>query len=94
MFGIAGAQEFTANPATILVWVDFWAGLGLTSALLGPVWDVVNPLRAVGSLIDRLSDPPLAYPHRLGRWPAVGMLLVFGWLELAWPGGAVPSDLA
>jgi hypothetical protein len=94
VFGIAGAQEFTANPATILVWVDFWVGLGVTSALLGPVWDVINPLRAVGSVIDRLSDPPLVYPRRLGRWPAVAMLLAFGWLELAWPGGAVPSDLA
>src|SRR5690349_19441326 len=61
--GLFGKREFTANPATLLIWVDFWVGLGLASALAGPVWDVVNPLRALGRLVTRsVPEPPLRYP--------------------------------
>src|SRR5436190_15453233 len=40
--GLFGEQAFSSNPATLLVWVDFWVGLGLLSAVAGPVWDLVN----------------------------------------------------
>jgi hypothetical protein len=93
--GLFGSEEFASNPATVLIWVDLWVGLGLVAAVFGPVWDLVNPLRAVGDLIDRLSPaPPLAYPEGLGQWPAVVALAMFGWMELAWPGGSHPFDLA
>ena len=93
--GLFGSQEFSTNPATLLIWVDFWVGMGLVSAVFGPVWDVINPLRLVGVLIDRAVDvAPLDYPDRLGDWPSVGLLLVWGWVELAWPKGGVPDVLA
>jgi hypothetical protein len=93
--GLFGSEEFAANPATVLVWVDLWVGLGLVAAVFGPVWDLVSPFRLIGDLIDRASpDPPLAYPERLGQWPAVAQLAAFGWMELAWPGGSHPFDLA
>jgi hypothetical protein len=93
--GLFGSEEFAANPATVLVWVDLWVGLGLASAVFGPVWDLVNPLRLIGDQIDRASPvPPLAYPDGLGEWPAVAALALFGWMELAWPGGSHPFDLA
>jgi hypothetical protein len=40
--GLFGSEEFASNPATVLVWVDLWVGLGLVAAVLGPVWDLVN----------------------------------------------------
>jgi hypothetical protein len=93
--GLFGSEEFAANPATVLVWVDLWVGLGLVAAVFGPVWDLVNPLRLAGDLIDRASPaPPLAYPEELGQWPAVVAFAMFGWMELAWPGGSHPFDLA
>jgi hypothetical protein len=93
--GLFGSEEFAANPATVLVWVDLWVGLGLVSAVFGPVWDLVNPLRLIGDLVDRVNpQPPLAYPEALGAWPAVAALAAFGWMELAWPGGSHPFDLA
>jgi hypothetical protein len=93
--GLFGSDEFAANPATVLVWVDLWVGLGLVSVVFGPVWDLVNPLRLIGDQIDRASPvPPLAYPDELGEWPAVAALALFGWMELAWPGGSRPFDLA
>src|SRR5437588_8226129 len=93
--GLLGTQEFSVNPATLLVWVDFWVGLGLLSAAVGPVWDMINPLRLIGELIDRaVGEAPFAYPERLGQWPSVALLLVWGWMELAWPKGSVPDVLA
>lgn len=93
--GLFGSEEFASNPATVLVWVDLWVGLGLIAAAFGPVWDLVNPFRLLGDLVDRASpEPPFAYPARLGQWPAVAELAAFGWMELAWPGGSHPFDLA
>ena len=93
--GLFGSEEFAANPATVLVWVDLWVGLGLVAAAFGPVWDLVNPLRLIGDLIDWVTPrPPLAYPEDIGQWPAVVALALFGWMELAWPGGSHPFDLA
>jgi hypothetical protein len=55
----------------------------------------VNPLRLIGDVIDRVnSQPPVVYPEALGQWPAVVALAVFGWMELAWPCGSHPFDLA
>ena len=93
--GIFGSEEFASNPATVLVWVDLWVGLGLVAAIFGHVWDLVNPLRLLGDLVDRVNpQPPLVYPEALGQWPAVAALAAFGWMELAWPGGSHPFDLA
>jgi hypothetical protein len=93
--GLFGPEEFAANPATVGVWVDMWVGRGLVAAGFGNVWDLVNPLRLLGDLVDRASPvPPAAYPEELGQWPAVVALALFGWMELAWPGGGHPFDLA
>jgi prolyl-tRNA synthetase len=31
-----------------VVWVDFWVGLGIVTALVGNAWDFVSPLSAAG----------------------------------------------
>ena len=70
------AREFFENPATVLVWVDFWVGLGLVSAFFGNIWDFVSPLSASARAFDRMlarrGVAPLGYPARLGQWPALG----------------------
>ncbi|MGM1063868.1 hypothetical protein [Saccharothrix sp. Mg75] len=63
-----------------LVFVLLWVGVPVLSALVGPVWRVLNPLRLV-LLVTR--DRP--YPERLGHWPAALGLLVFTWVELVEP---------
>jgi len=93
--GLFGEQAFSSNPATLLIWVDFWVGLGLLSAAVGPLWDLINPLRLIGALIDRVvGAAPFAYPERLGQWPSVALLLAWGWMELAWAKGSIPDVLA
>ena len=60
------AHEFFENPATVLVWVDFWVGLGLVSAFVGNVWDFVSPLSAAARALDRMYTLSLhdALPNR------------------------------
>ena len=96
--GLFGAQEFFENPMTILVWVDFWVGLGLTSALVANVWDYVSPLSAAGRWLERRfaqrGTAVLRYPDALGIWPATALLLVWTWMELVWDGAREPRTLA
>lgn len=76
------------NPAPLLFWVDFWVGLGLLSALVGNVWDFINPLSSLGrwldSMLARRGTPTRPYPDGLGVWPSVVLLLGFSWAELVW----------
>jgi len=92
------AHEFFENPATVLVWVDFWVGLGLVSAFVGNVWDFVSPLSAAARALDRMlarrGVAPLAYPARLGQWPAVVLLLGWSWAELIWGPAKEPRTVA
>lgn len=96
--GLFGPDDFFENPATILVWVDFWVGLGIASALVGNLWDFVSPLLAAGRAIERrlaLRGTALVpYPRRLGLWPATGLVLLFSWMELVWRPGKEPLVLA
>jgi hypothetical protein len=92
------AHEFFENPATVLVWVDFWVGLGLVSAFVGNVWDFVSPLSAAARALDRLlarhGVTPVPYPARLGQWPAVVLLLGWSWAELIWDPAKEPRNVA
>src|SRR3954453_9642244 len=67
------ARFFFENPATVLIWVDFWVLLGLMSALVGNAWDVVSPLsfsaRWLSARLERGGRRFRPYPARLGQWP-------------------------
>jgi hypothetical protein len=73
------------NPVPHVVYVWLWVGLAFSSMLLGPVWRVVNPLRALHAGLLRLArvSPDLAaLPYRWGLWPAALGLGTFTWVEL------------
>jgi hypothetical protein len=100
--GLAGTQTETANLAPTFVYVIFWVGIPVLSVLFGDVFRVFNPWRAVGRACGTLTKrfggdatpEPLAYPERLGRWPAAIGILVFAWVELVYSGRSDPSQLA
>jgi hypothetical protein len=100
--GLAGTQTATANLAPTFVYVLFWVGLVVASVLLGDVFRLFNPWRAVARGVAWVSaraapdstPAALPYPERLGRWPAVATILAFGWLELAYQSRDDPSTLA
>jgi hypothetical protein len=94
----AEAHEFFENPLTLLIWVDFWVGLGLVSAFVGNVWDFVSPLSAAARALDRAlaraGIEPFHYPARLGQWPAAILLVWWSWAELIWGPAKEPGTLA
>lgn len=86
---IAGPDD-ALNPTAGAVYVLFWVGVPFLSLLLGPVWRLLNPLRALHAGLCRLLRIDSAaglqpFPDRLGHWPAAVWLLAFVWLELVVP---------
>jgi len=100
--GFAGSETPTDNALPTFVYVLFWVGLVPLSVLLGDVFRAFSPWRAIGRAagwtVRRVGGeaipPPLEYPERLGRWPALVGLVAFGWLELVSTNGDDPSRLA
>ncbi|TWG94148.1 hypothetical protein L615_005800000180 [Nocardioides sp. J9] len=85
---VAG-QDALTNPFFGIFFVWWWVGLVFASALLGPVWRAISPVRTLNAGIARLagSDPDaglLPWPERLGYWPAAVGLYAFVWFELAY----------
>ena len=89
--GLYGTENERANFNVTFVFVTFWVCVPIVSILFGDVFRAFNPWRAIGrafgglfGLIAGRSVPaPLAYPEKLGRWPAVAGLAAFLWFELA-----------
>lgn len=86
--GFTASRDPLANPLPLMIWTVWWVGFTLLSALLGHLWAYLNPwvgpyrllMRALGRPAGR--RPLLAYPRRLGYWPAVVLFLGFAWFEL------------
>ena len=99
--GFFGTQKSDDNFAPLFVYISFWVGLALASALFGDIFHAFNPWRAwgraTGWVATRLrGGRPLAhrpYPKKLGHWPAAAGLLAFAWLELASAGWGQEPDL-
>ncbi|MDX6715256.1 MAG: hypothetical protein QOH30_1814 [Baekduia sp.] len=100
--GFAGSQAATANILPTVVYVYFWVAIPFVSAVFGDVFRAFNPWLAVGKatgwaarrLGGDAAPEPLAYPARLGRWPAVIGVLIFAWVELVYANKDDPSQLA
>ncbi len=100
--GLAGTQTASANVVPTFVYVVFWVGIPVASVLVGDVFRLFNPWRALARgvawagarLAPGALPAPLPYPARLGRWPAFVAILGFGWLELAYQSRDDPSTLA
>ena len=87
--GVMGASNGSANPAPTWLYVWFWVGLVPASLLVGPVYKVLNPLRAISRGLflvagDRHQERVRPYPEALGYWPAAAGLAVFVWIELVY----------
>jgi len=83
VFGIFGSQDPTRNPAEYLLWIYFWAGLVILSGLIGNLWELFSPWRALDRLRRRaFESPPRPLPAVLGIWPAVIAFFLFSCLEL------------
>jgi hypothetical protein len=90
--GLQGTEAPDRNFSVTFVFVTAWLGLVVASVLLGDVFRAFNPWRAVARasggvfrlVAGQSPPPPLRYPERLGRWPAVAGILGFVWFELVY----------
>jgi len=89
--GYTGPQLPTASFTILVTFVIARAGLPMIAYLAVNVWPIVNPWRAISSLLPSgFRDYPLSWQ----RWPAVVGLLLLVWVELVFPVSTVPAVLA
>jgi hypothetical protein len=100
--GLVGLQS-GFNIAPTFVWVTWLVGLSFFTALVGNVWPLVNPWRVLFDWAEGLArrlgyrdglELGERYPEALGVWPAVGLYLVFAWIENVFSGSYVPRNIA
>ena len=89
--GLRGTEAPDRNFALTFLFVTSWLGFPFFSAILGDLFRPFNPWRAVGraaggafAAIAGQRPAHLAYPERLGRWPAAVGLLAVVWLEVVY----------
>jgi hypothetical protein len=101
--GFAGTDNERDNLAPWMVYVAFWIGVPCASLLLGDVWRLLSPWRAIGRASGWVArraggggelPAPLEYPRWLGRWPAAAGVIAFGICELCWGTAREPGPLA
>ena len=93
--GFFGTTDPNRNIAPTLVWIVWWVGFSYLAMLVGNAWPVVNPWRTLYDLCSAQRPGPVTpWPQRAQSWPALVMLLVFGWVELVFPYRATPLVLA
>jgi hypothetical protein len=69
---------------TRLVWLGAWTALPVVAYLVGNLWLLVSPFRALAGLAERLrgDQPPYRYPERVGAWPSAILLVALVGLEV------------
>jgi hypothetical protein len=89
--GLHGTSAPDRNFAVTFLFITCWLGFPLFSVLLGNVFQLFSPWRAIGravgggfSRIAGQRPAHLRYPEALGRWPAAIGLLAFVWLEVVY----------
>jgi hypothetical protein len=100
--GFLGAQDSYDNLIVTMIWVIWWVGVAFVCALVGNLWQLINPLSTIYAalqwLVRKATGWPLtlrlAYPRWLGKWPAFLFYLGFAWLELASAVSDIPMAVA
>ncbi len=88
--GIAGSQEAAENIVPTLFWLIIWIAVPLSAGIVGDWTQVVNPFAIVAKLTDNralrkralLREASLAWPVRVGWWPAVAVFFILACGEL------------
>jgi len=84
--GYAGVGDPNANIAMPLFWVIFLLGFTYVNVVAGDLFELVNPWRTLASMMTRVmpgfTQGRIAYPQRLGYYPAFAFYLALIWIEL------------
>lgn len=84
--GLAGTGDPGRNINMLLFWVLFLLGFTYLTVIVGDLYCVINPWRAMVGWLQRagldLCRPRVTYPHAAGYWPAFVFYVVLIWIEL------------
>ncbi len=111
MFGLLlyaawfGNENSAVNISGDAVFIVFWVGLQILSAVIGDIWSAFNPFITIadtaawlkGRLVGHRSagaDTLEAPETAKSIWPAVVAIASFSWMELAYHSAASPRSLA
>jgi hypothetical protein len=96
-----GTQDPLMNLAPTLVWVVWWVGFSVLSAIVGNLWAAFDPWRTTFDVLHAAvrgrgagsSAHPMhrPWPAALGLWPATALLLGWSWLEIVYPLASTPA---
>lgn len=99
--GYEGTEAADRNFSLTFVFVTVWLGFPVVSAFFGDVFRGLNPWRHLGrffgwiaSSVLRHAPKHLAYPEKLGRWPAAVTLVAFVWLEIIYGSAGTSVSLS
>ena len=103
--GFVGTSDPNRSIAPTLIWIVWWVGFSYIAMLVGNLWPLINPWRTIFDGVQRWRDrgaavgaassaQPRPWPAGLGSWPALVLLLLFGWVELIFPLRADPRVLS
>jgi len=84
--GLLGSANPLANFNMTFFWIIFWLGLTYITALLGDLYSLANPWRALCGWLEHASPGifrgRLHYPAWLGYYPALVLYATLIWTEL------------
>ena len=83
--GLCGTPSPVANIAPTLFWVGLMLCLAMLSAVLGDVFQIINPWHSLARALRLGERPRMPYPSALASWPAFACYLALTWLELMAP---------
>ena len=94
--GFVGTRDTNTNINMTLFWIIFALGCYYLTALVGDVYGLANPWRALCCVIEgafpNAFRPRIAYSRRLAYYPALLLYVAFIWIELF--GHTQPRSLA
>lgn len=89
-----GEPDTADNIAPVGLYVVFWVGLQVLSAIAGDLWRVVNPFDTIAAAVQTAVPRRFVTPDGGPEWTAAAMLFSFLWLELAYYDAADPRAIA
>lgn len=91
--GFIGSQTPTENFGVYFFWLIFFLGFAYLSAIVGGLWDLVNPFRTLSKILNKKDAPRFKYPENLGVLPAFIFFFLIIWLELLSNGSGVTPQI-
>src|SRR5262245_11714940 len=84
--GLVGTGNPGSNINMLLFWVIFLLGFTYLTVIVGDLYSIINPWRAIAGWLQRagldLSRPRVGYPQAAAYWPALVFYVVLIWVEL------------